>query len=96
VNEWMNGRMMNDKHLLFAYSHIRTFTIRYSPLAIRLLPLVFLAVFFFYPLLAIFRLSLAPQGHLDLAAPVSWSARRTTPARCGSPPGRPPCPPCSL
>ena len=69
MNEWMNGRMMNDKHLLFAYSHIRTFTIRYSPFAIRLLPLVFLAVFFFYPLLAIFRLSLAPQGHLDLAAP---------------------------
>jgi len=36
--------------------------------AVRLLPLVFLTVFFFYPLLAIFRLSLAPQGHLDPAA----------------------------
>jgi len=53
--------MMNDKHLLSAYSHIRTF-------AIRLLPLVFLSLFFFYPLLAIFRLSLAPQGSLDLTA----------------------------
>ncbi|RLC98436.1 MAG: iron ABC transporter permease [Chloroflexi bacterium] len=52
---------MNDKHLLSAYSHIRTF-------AIRLLPLVFLSLFFFYPLLAIFRLSLAPQGSLDLTA----------------------------
>ena len=53
--------MMNDKHLLSAYSHIRTF-------AIRLLPLIFLSLFFFYPLLAIFRLSLAPQGSLDLTA----------------------------
>ena len=52
---------MNDKHLLSAYSHIRTF-------AIRLLPLIFLSLFFFYPLLAIFRLSLAPQGSLDLTA----------------------------
>jgi thiamine transport system permease protein len=41
--------------------------IRHLPFAL-LLPLVFLAVFFFYPLLAIFRLSLAPQGHLDLTA----------------------------
>ncbi len=63
MGEWrmMNRRMMNDKHLLSAYSHIRTF-------AIRLLPLIFLSLFFFYPLLAIFRLSLAPQGSLDLTA----------------------------
>jgi thiamine transport system permease protein len=32
-----------------------------------MLPLVFLALFFFYPLAEIFRLSLAPAGHLDLA-----------------------------
>ncbi len=33
-----------------------------------LLPLAFLAVFFFYPLASIFALSLAPQGTLDLSA----------------------------
>jgi thiamine transport system permease protein len=32
-----------------------------------LLPLVFLALFFFYPLAKIFALSLTPQGHLDLS-----------------------------
>jgi thiamine transport system permease protein len=32
-----------------------------------LVPLVFLAVFFFYPLIEIFSLSLAPQGSLDLS-----------------------------
>jgi thiamine transport system permease protein len=32
-----------------------------------LLPLVFLALFFFYPLVKIFALSLAPEGKLDLA-----------------------------
>ncbi|MDY7042331.1 MAG: iron ABC transporter permease, partial [Chloroflexota bacterium] len=52
--------MMSDKHLLSTYSHIHKF-------AIRLLPMLFLAVFFFYPLLVIFRLSLAPEGRLDLA-----------------------------
>ncbi len=31
------------------------------------LPLLFLAVFFFYPLIAIFGVSLAPQGQLDLS-----------------------------
>ncbi|MCD6290128.1 MAG: iron ABC transporter permease [Anaerolineae bacterium] len=34
--------------------------------SIFLLPLVYLLIFFFYPLSAIFRLSLAPEGHLDL------------------------------
>lgn len=33
-----------------------------------LIPLVFLALFFFYPLLAIFAVSLAPEGTLDLSA----------------------------
>jgi thiamine transport system permease protein len=33
--------------------------------AVYLLPLAFLGLFFFYPLAAIFRLSLAPQGRLD-------------------------------
>lgn len=33
-----------------------------------LIPLVFLALFFFYPLLAIFGISLAPEGKLDLSA----------------------------
>ena len=33
-----------------------------------LIPLLFLAVFFFYPLLAILSLSLAPEGAVDLAA----------------------------
>jgi thiamine transport system permease protein len=44
------------------------FALRSSRLAVSLLPLIFLATFFFYPLLAIFRLSLAPEGHLDPAA----------------------------
>ena len=34
---------------------------------IYLLPLLFLGLFFFYPLFEIFRLSLAPQGRLDLS-----------------------------
>ena len=34
---------------------------------IYLAPLVFLAIFFFYPLFAILRLSLAPEGRLDLS-----------------------------
>jgi len=33
-----------------------------------LIPLVFLALFFFYPLLTIFSISLAPEGQLDLSA----------------------------
>ncbi|MFQ5613504.1 MAG: ABC transporter permease [Anaerolineae bacterium] len=36
--------------------------------ALAALPLVFLAVFYFYPLASIFRLSLAPEGALDLGA----------------------------
>ncbi|MBC7250733.1 MAG: iron ABC transporter permease [Anaerolineae bacterium] len=47
---------------------IAGFALRGLQIAMRLLPLAFLAVFFFYPLLAIFRLSLAPQGRLDLTA----------------------------
>jgi thiamine transport system permease protein len=31
------------------------------------LPLIFLAIFYFYPLLSILGLSLAPQGRLDLS-----------------------------
>jgi thiamine transport system permease protein len=34
---------------------------------IYLLPLLFLALFFFYPLVEILKLSLAPEGHLDLS-----------------------------
>jgi thiamine transport system permease protein len=34
---------------------------------IYLVPLIFLALFFFYPLVAILSLSLAPQGHIDLS-----------------------------
>ena len=39
-----------------------------SPSLLVLIPLAFLAVFYFYPLLAITRLSLAPRGMLDLQA----------------------------
>ncbi len=39
-----------------------------SPHLFILLPLAFLAVFYFYPLAAIFRLSFAPQGGPDLSA----------------------------
>ena len=38
------------------------------PLLLALLPLTFLIVFFFYPLLSIFGLSFAPEGRLELAA----------------------------
>ena len=31
------------------------------------LPLIFLAIFYFYPLLSILSVSLAPQGRLDLS-----------------------------
>jgi thiamine transport system permease protein len=37
-------------------------------LLLYLVPLIFLAVFFFYPLLSIFALSFAPQGTVDLSA----------------------------
>ncbi len=40
---------------------------RYAVSLFYLLPLLFLAVFFFYPLYEIFRQSLAPEGRLDLA-----------------------------
>ncbi|MBN1660230.1 MAG: iron ABC transporter permease [Anaerolineae bacterium] len=40
---------------------------RYAAAVLFLLPLAFLATFFFYPLAAIFRLSLAPEGGLDLS-----------------------------
>jgi thiamine transport system permease protein len=56
----VNGRISEGRIIEFA--------LHSSRLAIRLLPLVFLALFFFYPLLAIFQLSLAPEGHLDPAA----------------------------
>lgn len=56
----MNGRMSEG--------WIGRFILRCSQFAIRMLPVIFLAVFFFYPLLAIFRLSLAPEGPLDPAA----------------------------
>ncbi len=39
----------------------------FSRLCLYLIPLLFLGLFFFYPLLSIFSLSLAPQGRLDLA-----------------------------
>lgn len=35
---------------------------------LRLVPLFFLAIFFFYPLVSIFALSLAPEGQLDLGS----------------------------
>jgi thiamine transport system permease protein len=40
---------------------------RLAAILIYLLPLVFLALFFFYPLIEIFTLSLAPEGTLDLS-----------------------------
>jgi thiamine transport system permease protein len=40
---------------------------RLAAILIYLLPLVFLALFFFYPLIEIFTLSLAPEGALDLS-----------------------------
>jgi thiamine transport system permease protein len=41
---------------------------RIAPLFVYALPLVFLALFFFYPLFEIFRLSFAPEGRLSLGA----------------------------
>ncbi len=61
----MNKKVSERRTTKFAIRH-SLFTLR--TFAIRLLPLIFLSLFFFYPLLAIFRLSLAPQGSLDLTA----------------------------
>ncbi|MCB0153645.1 MAG: iron ABC transporter permease, partial [Anaerolineae bacterium] len=40
----------------------------WGPLLLALLPLTFLIIFFFYPLLSIFGLSFAPEGRLELGA----------------------------
>jgi thiamine transport system permease protein len=40
----------------------------WGPLLLALLPITFLILFFFYPLLSIFGLSFAPEGRLELAA----------------------------
>ena len=45
-----------------------TASFRYAAKALYLAPLAFLAVFFLYPLLALFDLSLRPEGLLDLSA----------------------------
>ena len=45
------------------------------PHSLYLLPLVFLAVFYFYPLLSILGLSLAPEGRLDLGGLAELVAR---------------------
>jgi len=47
-------------------SRLRSFVARRPWQLLYLLPLLFLALFFFYPLASIFGLSLAPQGRLDL------------------------------
>jgi len=46
----------------------RRFVIRNSQFAICLLPLVFLLLFYFYPLASILTLSFAPDGHFSLAS----------------------------
>lgn len=55
---------MTGRELSLRPAGIDKMTLRRLPL---LLPLLFLAIFFFYPLLAILRVSLFPEGELDLS-----------------------------
>ena len=55
--KWRNGRLKKVSERLQGLS-----------LFVYLIPLIFLLLFFFYPLLSIFTLSFAPEGVLDLSA----------------------------
>jgi thiamine transport system permease protein len=66
---------MNETSVASASMHTRNHP-GLSPALLILIPLAFLALFFFYPLFSILRLSLVPAGVLDLA---SLSALVSTP-----------------
>jgi thiamine transport system permease protein len=60
--------MREQKHVSRFTFHVSRVLIRRAPLLLYALPIAFLAVFFFYPLFEIFKLSFAPEGQLSFGS----------------------------